>query len=217
MRGQRWWLRGTKRLIPDAELFPNCLVSAESMRSRGRKSAPPLVSRQSSVPPEWLAFARDAHVALLVIKAGRIVAASAAAARLLGFRGPAALAMRPVAALVAPKDRRDFLAAWRRLPKNGTPRILELACLRQKGTPLFVEWTASAIPAGRSAFRIAMLRDVSARHRELTELLASNRLLQQVFDAVPERLFVKDREGKYLRVNRAQAEAMGISAAEFTG
>jgi PAS domain S-box-containing protein len=66
---------------------------------------------------------------------------------------------------------------------------------------------------GRPA-RLVMAVDVTEHRRAQQELLASQRLLQTVFDTIPHHLIVKDRESRYLMVNKAWCETFGRAPEE---
>lgn len=59
--------------------------------------------------------------------------------------------------------------------------------------------------------------DITDRKRAEKELRESRRLLQTVFDAIPHWLYVKDRESRYLAVNKAMAEVFHLEPAAFLG
>lgn len=52
--------------------------------------------------------------------------------------------------------------------------------------------------------------DVTARHRAEEALNRERLLLRALMDNLPDNIFFKDREGRYLRVNRAMAERLGL-------
>ena len=55
------------------------------------------------------------------------------------------------------------------------------------------------------------------RARQDTELVERERLLRLVIDLVPHHIFAKDREGRFLFINRAAAESCGRTPAEMIG
>ena len=64
---------------------------------------------------------------------------------------------------------------------------------------------------------IGIAIDVSAR-RQIEKALAHERdLLHALMDNIPDMIYFKDPEGRFTRINRAQAEVLGVSAEEAIG
>ncbi len=59
--------------------------------------------------------------------------------------------------------------------------------------------------------------NVTARKRAEEELRESQRLLQTVFDTIPHWVYVKDRESRYLAVNKAMASEFHLRPEDFLG
>ena len=64
--------------------------------------------------------------------------------------------------------------------------------------------------AGTITGTVTTSADITERKEAEEEVRQSRRLLRTVFDTIPEQLYVKDREGKYLMVNRAWGEMFGV-------
>jgi PAS domain S-box-containing protein len=64
---------------------------------------------------------------------------------------------------------------------------------------------------------VVSVRDLTERHRAETALERSEAMIQDLIDHTPVIVFVKDLEGRYLRVNKAWAMNMGQSAAKVIG
>lgn len=64
---------------------------------------------------------------------------------------------------------------------------------------------------------INCLHDITDRKRALTELQEKSDLLQAVTDGIPDAVFVKDRQGRYLLFNRAAADFVGRPIEEVLG
>jgi diguanylate cyclase (GGDEF)-like protein/PAS domain S-box-containing protein len=71
------------------------------------------------------------------------------------------------------------------------------------------------VPVIRRALQEAQER--SARRRAEEEIQRQRAFLRQVIDLDRSRIFAKDREGRYTLVNRATAEAYGVSVEEMLG
>jgi PAS domain S-box-containing protein len=65
--------------------------------------------------------------------------------------------------------------------------------------------------ADGKAYRIAGSReDITARKRSEEELTHERYLLRCLMDTIPDKIYFKDREGRYIRVNKALAEKFGL-------
>lgn len=58
---------------------------------------------------------------------------------------------------------------------------------------------------------VRTIRYAIERHHMQANLLETRQMLQLVLDHIPQRIFWKDREGKYLGVNRAYAQGFGLA------
>ena len=65
--------------------------------------------------------------------------------------------------------------------------------------------------AGQPVQVVGMTRDISDRKQAELDLQASQQLLQMVFDHLPQRIFWKDYQGRFLGCNQVFAQDMGVS------
>ncbi len=70
---------------------------------------------------------------------------------------------------------------------------------------------------GRPLAIIGTAQDVTGIRRTVEALERKNYEFELIFDSVPTPLFLKDRDGRFLRVNRAFARSTGISERECIG
>ena len=70
---------------------------------------------------------------------------------------------------------------------------------------------------GQPRFFIAVIEDITERKRTREALSESEARLRQIVDLVPHMIFAKDRDGKYLLVNKAVAEVYNTSASALMG
>jgi diguanylate cyclase (GGDEF)-like protein/PAS domain S-box-containing protein len=93
----------------------------------------------------------------------------------------------------------------------------EIVNRRKDGTTYTEEMTVTPVtpdvqnPANR--YFIAVKQDITDRKREEEELYGSRQMLQSILDAIPQRVFWKDRCSIYLGCNRALATDAGLDAA----
>jgi PAS domain S-box-containing protein len=154
---------------------------------------------------------------LMIVQKGRIVYCNQATARMFGCERPEELIGTEALNVVHPDDRHDTLRSGRGL-SNGSANLLpEYRGMKKDGTIIWYE--ARAAPTtwqGRRAIQWALL-DITVRKRAEEELRANQRLLETVIDTIPHALLVKDREGRYLMVNRAWCERYGLEREQVLG
>ena len=82
------------------------------------------------------------------------------------------------------------------------------------GSYRFIEW--NSMPSGNLIYAAA--RDITERRRIEQELQASHRMLRDVLEHIPVRVFWKDRESRFLGCNRLFAQDAGMaSSADMIG
>ena len=180
-----------------------------------------------ALPDGWA----GAPLVLVVGRSGRVKAAAAS----LPFRtvcagnGPEALAL---AAALQP----TVIVIDARLPRLGGERLVdELRRRRDLDSTPIVLLTGSLDGDARRALLRRGVQDLLAEPYEVSELsarvarLAEGRrraevsmrqeypLLRAVMDQSPDRIFVKDRQGRYLMINPAGARQIGRSIADVIG
>ncbi len=85
---------------------------------------------------------------------------------------------------------------------------------RKKNGELYWEWASiSPItdPDGAITHFLAVKEDITERKRNAEALATEQRLLNSLITAVPDRVYFKDREGRFIRINEAFARRNGLS------
>jgi len=89
------------------------------------------------------------------------------------------------------------------------------------GGPGHTVWLSSRSPVpgkdGRPAFVVGVSIDVTDRKKAEDEARRSREVLQAVIDAIPAAIAARDRLGRYVFVNRMEAEAIGVAPAKAVG
>ncbi len=90
-------------------------------------------------------------------------------------------------------------------------------CNRRKGGRIF--WESARIrpitnPTGTTTHYLAVKEDITERRRAEQELRASRQLLQSILDAIPQRVFWKDKNSRFLGCNRPFAMDAGLESPE---
>ncbi len=134
------------------------------------------------------------------------------AAEMLGYSRDELMALTP--ADIHPAELARFQAFFQVVTDRGQGWTDQLTCRTRSGTTLAAEIAASVVKVhGRQAV-IALVRDVSDRARFEDELRMERDLLRSLMDNIPDLISFKDTESRYVRVNRAYAEFMGVENTE---
>ena len=94
--------------------------------------------------------------------------------------------------------------------EHGMPRVYR----RRRPNGMVLEFRNDPLPGGGS---VRTITDVTERVRSEEALKASERMLHAVIDAIPIMVNLKDRDRRYLMVNRATTELAGVEARELLG
>ncbi len=146
---------------------------------------------------------------------GTILTCNPAAQHLFGY--PAAeLIGRSLSDLMPEPQRGELKRSLARCAEPGHASAIgqsrTVRGLRKDGTEFPLELAiGEATQEGRRTYT-AIVRDITQQQRAQEELRASQRLLQATFDTIPFPLTVKDRDSRYLMVNRGWLEHYGLSA-----
>ena len=89
-------------------------------------------------------------------------------------------------------------------------RRREVAAVRRDGSEFPAEITVTRIELGGQIVFTAFLRDIGDRRRAQAEMEDQLHFVRQLLDSVPVPLYVKSRDGRYLMVNRAWEQALGM-------
>jgi PAS domain S-box-containing protein len=112
--------------------------------------------------------------------------------------------------LVAPESR-DLVAGKHRLQHEGP---YEHIALRKDGSTLLVEVRARFMRIGVRDVRLAAIRDISERQRAQAALQAERNLLRTLIDNLPDLIYFKDNQGRYVLNNLAHLRSIGVERQE---
>ncbi|HTH75466.1 MAG TPA: EAL domain-containing protein [Trinickia sp.] len=144
-----------------------------------------------------------------------IAALNGAAERQYGYAADELTGM-PISALRPPEDGAAFLARFAELAstKGATAGSTPFRThVRKDGSRLFVEPSYHFLTYAnrRACFVVAI--DVTEKENAKEALRQSKKMLEAVIDSVPQRIFWKDTESRYLGCNRAFAHDVGLDDA----
>jgi PAS domain S-box-containing protein len=99
------------------------------------------------------------------------------------------------------------------LANERTSTYAEKRYIRKDGSALWAGRSMSLIrdAEGKPKYLIAMITDISARMQAEETAKRERALLRAVVDAIPERIYVKDREGRFLLQNATNLAVRGIT------
>ncbi len=148
---------------------------------------------------------------------GIILSFNGTGERLFGYSAQEAVGQN-VNILMPDPPKRDhdrFIADYAR---TGKAKVIggsrEVMGRRKDGTAFPLSLSITEFQLDGKRHFTGILSDITERKRVEEELRASQRLLQTVFDTIPHHLIVKDRESRYLMVNKAWCEAFGRTPEE---
>jgi PAS domain S-box-containing protein len=162
----------------------------------------------------------------------RVVEANRRCAEMLGYAPEELVGMHTWdidAVLSEQRIRADFADF------SPTGKLFETRHRRKDGSEYDVEVSASGVGWSGSKLVLSICRDISERKRaeeeldryshhleelveeRTTELRLQTRSLQALIDNIPHLIWLKDREGRILAVNRAFSEAIHWSSADLLG
>jgi len=160
---------------------------------------------------------------LISDRGGKIILTNARVEQLFGYARDELLG-RPIEDLVPRATREGHAELRHQFVEIGQTRQIgrargSLQGLRKDGSTFPAEIGLSPLP--RSSYGegcvCALIRDISARLQAEARLRDSRLLLQAVIDNVPAMIYMKDREGRYLFVNKTWSKITGFNQAELAG
>jgi PAS domain S-box-containing protein len=201
-------------------------VSTQVAMAVERKRAEEAVRTSEARLKALLDSALDACVTM--DETGRLTSWSAAAEAVFGWPASEAIGRSLAATIIPPQHREGHARGLARFLETGEGPILrqriEITALHRDGREFPVELTVTPIRLGDHWLFGAFVRDLTdekraeqAFQREVAEREAAERLLRQVIDADPSLVFVKDRDGKFVLVNKAVADIYGTTVEAQVG
>ena len=152
---------------------------------------------------------------------GLVIEWNPAAERTFGYSRDAALG-RQLAELIVPADRRAAHAAgFARHLATGESRILgrrlEVEAIRADGAAIPVELVVVRGNRAEGPVFLAYMRDLSESRRAEQALKASDARLKAFMEFAPVAAHLRDRDGRYLMINREMENILGVSADQAIG
>ncbi len=93
----------------------------------------------------------------------------------------------------------------------------EFRIVTKSGDSIFLEITTHPVTIEHAKLLLCIARDTTQHHRYEDSLKKANARLQALIHAIPDMVFFKDLEGRYLMVNRAVEAVAGLPGERFIG
>ncbi len=200
-----------------AEVFRRTLVDADA----AREAAVRALAEQRLAEESYRKLFEDSVDGIYVTTpAGALVNANPALARMMGYDTPAEL-IRGVTDLtrtiyVHPAARVEFELL---MARDGTVREFEYQVRQRDGGILWLSDSATTVrdDRGEVVRYEGTVRDITDQKRAEDAVAEGRRLLQEVIDTVPAVINVKDKDLRYILMNRYMAGIFGIEPVDAIG
>jgi PAS domain S-box-containing protein len=200
-----------------AEVFRHTLVDADTAREAAVRA---LAEQRLAEESYRKLFEGSVDGIYVTTPAGSLVNANPALARMMGYQTPEQL-IRGVSDItreiyVHPAARAEYQSLMQR---DGMVREFEYQARQRGGATLWLSDSATVVrdEAGEVIRYEGTVRDITDQKRAEDAIAEGRRLLQQVIDTVPAVINVKDKNLRYILMNRYMAGIFGIEPAAAIG
>jgi len=200
-----------------AEVFRRTLVDADAAREAAVRA---LAEQRLAEESYRKLFETSVDGIYVTTPAGALLNANPALARIMGYDTPEDL-IRGIGDItesiyVHPAARAEFQRLMRR---DGMVREFEYQARQRGGAILWLSDSATLVrdQSGEIVRYEGTVRDITDQKRAEDAIAEGRRLLQQVIDTVPAVINVKDKELRYILMNRYMAGIFGIEPTDAIG
>ena len=200
-----------------AEVFRRTLVDADAAREAAVRA---LAEQRLAEESYRKLFETSVDGIYVTTPAGALLNANPALARIMGYDTPEDL-IRGIGDItesiyVHPAARAEFQRLMRR---DGMVREFEYQAHQRGGAIRWLSDSATIVrdQSGEIVRYEGTVRDITDQKRAEDAIAEGRRLLQQVIDTVPAVINVKDKELRYLLMNRYMAGIFGVEPADAIG
>jgi PAS domain S-box-containing protein len=200
-----------------AEVFRRTLVDADAAREAAVRA---LAEQRLAEESYRKLFEGSVDGIYVTTPGGRLLNANPALARMMGYDTPEDLigGVNDIArtVYVDPELRTEYQA---RMQRDGMIREFEYQVRQRDGGILWLSDSATAVrdETGQVVRYEGTVRDITDQKRAEDAIAEGRRLLQEVIDTVPAVINVKDKELRYILMNRYMAGIFGIEPADAIG
>jgi two-component system, sensor histidine kinase and response regulator len=166
----------------------------------------------------FLVVERSGPMFWLDLAAEKLIYANKAACEALGYYSHEMVGM-PLPRIVAgfSRERAEMLADKLDKTERDKPITFERMFRRKDGSIMDVEVTAFVTRDEGRRLSISTFKDVTAQKQAEQEMRRQQATLESVINSVPDRIFYKDLQGRYLGCNTAFASTIGRSPEAICG
>jgi PAS domain S-box-containing protein len=200
-----------------AEVFRRTLVDADAAREAALRA---LAEQRLAEESYRKLFEGSVDGIYVTTPGGRLINANPALARMMGYDTPDDLieSVNDIAqsVYVDPDVRAEYKA---RMQRDGMIREFEYQVRQRDGALLWLSDSATAArdENGEIARYEGTVRDITDQKRAEDAIAEGRRLLQEVIDTVPAVINVKDKQLRYILMNRYMAGIFGIEPTDAIG
>ena len=200
-----------------ADVFRDTLIFADSARDAAVRA---LGEQRLAEESYRKLFEGSVDGIYVTTPSGALLNANPALAAMMGYATPLELIqrVRDIAGTiyVDPSARSDYQA---RMARDGTVREFEYQVRQRDGAVLWLSDSATVVrdKSGKVVRYEGTVRDITNQKRAEEAVRESRRLLQQVIDTVPAVINVKDRQLRYVLMNRYMAGIFSIEPEDAIG
>ena len=200
-----------------AEVFRRSLVDADAAREAAIRA---LAEQRLAEESYRKLFEGSIDGIYVTTPAGTLLNANPALARMMGYETPEQLigGIGDITHTIYldPAARAEYQALMQR---DGMVREFEYQVRRRGGATLWLSDSATAVrdESGAVVRYEGTVRDITDQKRAEDAIAEGRRLLQQVIDTVPAVINVKDRQQRYVLMNRYMAGIFGVEPADAIG
>ncbi len=172
-------------------------------------------STEASLQLHGAALHAAANAIAIADAAGRVIWVNSAFTHLTGYAAEEAVGQPLYHQGVTGQDG-TFDRILHEIALSGCPWHGEIAASRKDGTPYTEEQTITPVRDDTGAINhlIAIKQDVTARIQGEAALAAERNLLRTLIDNLPDYIFIKDTQSRFVMVNLAQAGLLGVRSPE---
>ncbi|MCC6313079.1 MAG: PAS domain S-box protein [Thermomicrobiales bacterium] len=92
----------------------------------------------------------------------------------------------------------------------GSGQLVETEAIRQDGVRLTVEASVSPLDGAPNGPRMLVVRDLTERQETARAVAAEQGMLRLLMEGLPEAVWIKDTESRFVRLNHAAARILGL-------
>jgi PAS domain S-box-containing protein len=200
-----------------AEVFRRTLVDADAAREAAVRA---LAEQRLAEESYRKLFEGSVDGIYVTTPGGALLNANPALARMMGYDMPEELIRATLdiarTIYVDPAARAEYQS---RMERDGMVREFEYQVRQRHGSILWLSDSATAVrdDSGKVTRYEGTVRDITDQKRAEAAIEEGRRLLQQVIDTVPAVINVKDRQLRYVLMNRYMAGIFGIEPKDAIG